>query len=258
MTASDADPHAPAPSTGTEAAADAFIDARLHGHEEMHKSHRAGWLRAAVLGANDGLLSTASLVIGVAGGTDSRSIVLLSGLAGLFAGAFSMAAGEYSSVSSQRDTEAADLEIERRALSDHPDIELAELAGIYRDRGLPADLAMEVAEKLHQADALRAHARDELGLDPEDLARPIQAAVTSAASFVIGAVIPVLCITLFAIDLRIAVTAVVTLIALGGLGALAARLGGAPPWRAALRLLVLGGLSMAATFLIGNLVGVSV
>jgi VIT1/CCC1 family predicted Fe2+/Mn2+ transporter len=237
---------------------DQEIDARLHGHVEEHRSHRAGWLRAGVLGANDGLLSTASLVIGVAGGGASRSVVVLTGLAGLFAGAFSMAAGEYSSVSSQRDTEAADLEIERKALDEHPEIELAELAGIYRDRGLPADLAMEVAEKLHAADALTAHARDELGLDPEELARPVQAAFTSALSFILGAIVPVLFISLFPDHLRIAVTAMVTLAALGGLGALAARLGGAPPARAALRLVVLGGLSMAATFAIGNIVGVSV
>jgi VIT1/CCC1 family predicted Fe2+/Mn2+ transporter len=237
---------------------DQVIDSHLHGHEESHRSHRAGWLRAAVLGANDGLLSTASLVIGVAGGGASRSVVVLTGLAGLFAGAFSMAAGEYSSVSSQRDTEAADLEIERKALVEHPEIEMAELAGIYRDRGLPADLAMEVAEKLHAADALTAHARDELGLDPDELARPVQAALTSAGSFVLGAIVPVLCISLFSRDIRIGVTALVTLLALGGLGALAARLGGAPPARAALRLVVLGGLSMAATFAIGNIVGVSV
>ena len=237
---------------------DDLIDSRLQGHEEMHRSHRAGWLRAAVLGANDGLLSTASLVIGVAGGGASRSVVLLSGLAGLFAGAFSMAAGEYSSVSSQRDTEHADLEIERRALTDHPEIELAELAGIYRDRGLPTPLALEVANQLHASDALGAHARDELGLDPDDLARPVQAALTSAASFVVGAVVPVLTISLFPHDWRIAVTAVITMIALGALGAFAARLGGAPPVRAAVRLLVLGGLSMAATFAIGNAVGVSV
>jgi vacuolar iron transporter family protein len=227
-------------------------------HEEHHKSHRASWLRAAVLGANDGLLSTASLVIGVAGGGGDRQIVLLAGLAGGFAGAFSMAAGEYSSVSSQRDTERADLEIERRALTEHPDVELEELAAIYRHRGLSRSLAREVAEQLHEKDALRAHARDELGLDPDDLARPAQAAVTSAISFVLGALVPLLFIVLVPLDLRIPVTAAVTLVSLGALGALAAFLGGAPPLRAAARLFVLGGLSMAATYVIGRAVGVTV
>jgi vacuolar iron transporter family protein len=232
---------------------------RMKAHiEEEHKSHRSGWLRAAVLGANDGLLSTASLVIGVAGGGAERQIVLLAGLAGLFAGAFSMAAGEYSSVSSQRDTEQADLDIERRALDESPDIEMAELAAIYRNRGLSRSLAQEVAEQLHAKDALRAHARDELGLDPDALARPVQAAFTSAVSFVLGALVPLLFIVLMPVSMRLPVTAAVTLAALAALGALAALLGGAPPWRAAARLFVLGGVSMAATYLIGRAVGVTV
>lgn len=256
MTSTGSDPVEIAPDPAHDPVA---YDERMRNHmEEEHKSHRAGWLRAAVLGANDGLLSTSSLVIGVAGGGAERQIVLLAGLAGLFAGAFSMAAGEYSSVSSQRDTEQADLEIERRALAEHPDVELAELAAIYRHRGLSRPLAQEVAEQLHAKDALRAHARDELGLDPDDLARPVQAAITSAVSFVLGAVVPLLFIVLMSVDLRVPVTAGVTLVALAGLGYLAAFLGGAPPWRAALRLFTLGGLSMLATYLIGHAVGVSV
>jgi VIT1/CCC1 family predicted Fe2+/Mn2+ transporter len=225
---------------------------------EHHRSGRAGWLRAAVLGANDGLLSTASLVIGVAVGDSSRSVILLAGLAGMVAGAFSMAAGEYGSVASQRDAELADLDMERKALADEPDAEIAELAAIYRGRGLSAELADQVATQLHDSDALGAHARDELGLDPDGLARPLQAALVSATSFLLGALIPVLTIALAGSHLRIVLTAAITFVGLGLLGAVGAQLGGAPKGRAVARLVVLGGLAMAVSSGVGRLVGVSI
>ena len=164
----------------------------LQHRTEEHRSQRAGWLRAAVLGANDGLLSTASLVLGVAAGDASRSVLWLSGLASMAAGAFSMAAGEYTSVSSQRDAEEADLVAEQAELHANPDEELRELAAIYRRRGLSAELARQVALELHDVDPLGAHARDELGLDPEALAAPRQAAVVSFLAFAAGALVPVL------------------------------------------------------------------
>lgn len=225
---------------------------------ETHRSQRSGWLRAAVLGANDGLLSTASLVLGVAAGDASRSVLWLSGLASMAAGAFSMAAGEYTSVSSQRDAEEADLRAEAAELEANPEGEFRELTEIYRRRGLSPALAQQVAEELHEVDALGAHARDELGLDPEDLAAPMQAAGVSFASFAIGAIVPVLTIGLLPSSTRSAITAVVTLVALGVLGAVAGRLGGAPTRRAAIRLMVLGAVAMAVTSGIGRLVGVAV
>src|SRR4051794_31778076 len=195
--------------------------------DEHHRSQRSGWLRAAVLGANDGLLSTASLLIGVAAGDASRSVIWLTGFASLAAGSFSMAAGEYSSVSSQRDAEVADLRMEAEALQSNPNAEINELAGIYRRRGLSPDLAREVALALHQADALAAHAHDELGLDPDSLSAPLQAALVSAASFILGALVPVLTMGLLPHGFRIPITAVVTLITLGLLGAIGAEVGGA-------------------------------
>ncbi|MGE0307469.1 MAG: VIT1/CCC1 transporter family protein [Acidimicrobiia bacterium] len=233
-------------------------DHPAQGHVEHHRSHRAGWLRAAVLGANDGLLSTAGLLVGVASGNASNSVIVLTGLASLAAGGLSMAIGEYGSVSSQLDAELADLAIEQRALDDEPDVEVAELATIYRARGLSADLAMQVAEALHEADALGAHARDELGLDPEALAKPLEAAVVSAGSFSIGAAIPIATMGLLGDSLQTPVTVTITMIGMFVLGAVGAKLGGARPWRAGVRIFVLGGLAMAATSIIGKLVGVDV
>ncbi len=229
-----------------------------HLRRERHRSQRTGWLRATVLGANDGLLSTAGLVLGVAAGGASRAVLWLSGLAALAAGAFSMAAGEYTSVSSQRDAEEADLRKERAELSTHPEDELRELTEIYRRRGLSEKLAHRVAGELHAHDALAAHARDELGLDPEALALPMQAAAVSFVAFAVGAVVPVLTIGLLPSSVRMLVTAVVTLVALAVLGAAAARLGGADARRGALRMAVLGALAMAVTSVIGQLVGVAV
>ncbi len=227
-------------------------------YPERHLSHRAGWLRAAVLGANDGLVSTASLVLGVAAAGASRSTIVTTGIAGLVAGAMSMAAGEYVSVSSQRDTERADLARERRELYEQPDAELEELAGIYRSRGLSDDLAAEVARELSRGDRLRVHARDELGFELDNLARPFQAAWTSALSFAVGAAIPLLAIALGPATARVAAAAAVTLVALAGLGVTGARLGGAPTMRAAARVVLGGALAMAVTMAIGRLVGTAV
>jgi vacuolar iron transporter family protein len=230
-----------------------------HGHvDEHHRSHRSGWIRAAVLGANDGLLSTSSLLVGVAAGDATRNAVVLTGIAALFAGAFAMAAGEYSSVSSQRDAEEADLRKEQAALQDHPEAELRELAAIYRDRGVPTDLALQVAEHLHAHDAYRAHARDELGIDPDRLSSPVSAAATSALSFALGALLPLLTMALVSAGIRSAVTIVLAVAALAALGALGARLGGAAPTRAVIRVVALGLASMAATAAIGHIVGVQV
>ena len=230
----------------------------MRAHREIHRSGRGGWLRAAVLGANDGILSTAGLVVGVAAADASRAAVLTAGVAGLVAGALSMAAGEYVSVSSQRDAELADLRVERRELEEDPEGELAELAGIYAARGLEPDLALRVAEQLSAGDRLAAHARDELGLAADALARPFQAAWTSALSFTAGAALPLAAIAATPGTARIPVTAGVTLIALAALGALGARLGGAAVGRAAARVAAWGAAAMALTGAIGALVGASV
>lgn len=227
-------------------------------HAEEHLSFRSNWLRAGVLGANDGILSTASLVLGVAASGASRSAVVTAGIAGLVAGAGSMAAGEYVSVSSQRDTEEADLRLEEQELADDPEGELAELAGIYEGRGLPAKLAAEVAEAFMQHDALAAHARDELGLPEDRRARPLQAAGASALSFSVGAILPLLAIGVFGSSVRIIACVVVTILALGGLGWLGARLGGAPEMPAVWRVVFWGAVAMAATSAIGALVGSTV
>jgi vacuolar iron transporter family protein len=227
-------------------------------HEEEHLSFRSNWLRAGVLGANDGILSTASLVLGVAASGASRADIVTAGIAGLVAGAGSMAAGEYVSVSSQRDTEEADLRLERRELAEDPEGELAELTGIYEGRGLRSELALEVAEALSADDALAAHARDELGLPEDRRARPLQAAGASALSFAVGAILPLLAIGLFGASLRIAACVVVTVLALAGLGGLGARLGGAPPVPAITRVVFWGVVAMAATSGIGALVGAAV
>jgi len=225
---------------------------------EHHRSQRAGWLRAAVLGANDGLLSVAGLVVGVMAANGTRNAVLTAGLAGLAAGALSMAVGEYISVSSQRDAEEADLRVEGEAIEAHPMAEMHELARIYEDRGVEPGLARLVAEQLMAHDAVGAHARDELGITETHAARPFQAAWISAISFSVAAIIPVLTSCLGARSIRIGLTVVVAVLALFGLGALGAQLGGAPRGRAVARTVVLSIVSMAVTFTIGRIVGASV
>jgi VIT1/CCC1 family predicted Fe2+/Mn2+ transporter len=225
-------------------------------HSEIHMVHRIGWLRAAVLGANDGLVSTASLVVGVAAAGSGHAEVLIAGLAGLVAGAMSMAAGEYVSVSSQTDAEQADIARETRELQDMPDAELEELTRIYRDRGLDETLARQVAVQLTERDALGAHSRDELGISETVTAHPIQAAVVSALTFSLGAAVPLI-IALFAptaqIGLVVAGTALVALAVLGGLGASA---GGAGILKGAVRVTFWGALAMAATASVGMIFGV--
>ena len=224
-------------------------------HVERHRTAHIGWLRAAVLGANDGLISTSSLVVGVAAAQTTRGPVLLTALAGLVAGALSMAAGEYVSVSSQADTEQADLARERGELATQPETEHAELTGIYVGRGLAPTLAAEVATQLMAHDALGAHARDELGLSDVSLARPLQAALASAASFAAGAALPLLVVLLCPITAVVPVTIGASLLLLGLLGAVAARLGGAAPLRGALRVTFWGAVAMGVTALIGHFFG---
>ncbi len=230
-------------------------------HAEQHggsMASRLNWLRAAVLGANDGIVSTAGLVVGVAGATSSLTAILTAGLAGLFAGALAMAAGEYVSVSSQRDSERALLALERRELAETPEAELAELAHIYERKGLPPDLARTVAERLHEHDAFAAHAEAELGIDPEQLAHPGHAAVASFLSFTVGAVLPLLAITLVPEPARLAVTIVAVLAALAVTGAASAALGRAPRLPAVMRNVVGGGIAMGVTYAIGSIIGASV
>ena len=227
-------------------------------HQEGHKSHRAAWLRAAVLGADDGIVSTASLMLGVAAAHSSRQAVLTAGLAGLIAGALSMAAGEYVSVSSQRDSERADLALEDYELRTYAKEELQELTNIYIDRGLDAALALQVAEQLHDHDALAAHARDELGIDHESLAKPFQAAFSSAASFTAGALLPLLAAVIFRGAAASWAIAIVSITALATLGATGAVVGGGSRSRAALRVFIGGGLAMLVTTLIGRLIGAAV
>lgn len=224
-------------------------------HDEPHRSGRAGWLRAAVLGANDGLISTSSLVVGVAAAEAARGPVLIAGLAGLVAGALSMAAGEYVSVSSQADVERADLEQERRALEANPEAERDELAAIYIERGLSPGLAAQVAEQLSVHDALAAHARDELGISHTTRARPLQAALASAAAFSLGAMAPVLLVLLLPRETLVATISVSTLVLLAVLGAIGAKLGGAPWLKASLRVAFWGAAAMALTGFIGRLFG---
>ena len=224
-------------------------------HREVHRTQRVGWLRAAVLGANDGVVSTASLIIGVAASDATRSAIIVSGLAGLVAGAMSMAAGEYVSVSSQSDTERADLARERAELSDEPERELDELTDIYAARGLDLGLARTVAEQLMEHDALGAHARDELGISETVTARPVQAAFTSAGTFAIGAVVPLLVALAARGTALIVVVALTALVELAVLGALGARAGGAPIGRGVARVVFWGALAMALTALIGTVFG---
>ena len=222
---------------------------------ERHYSQRIGWLRAAVLGANDGIVSTASLLVGVAAANSNRSAVLVAGVAGLMAGAMSMAAGEYVSVSSQADTEAADLARERRELTEFPESEREELRRIYVKRGLDDALAARVAEQLMARDALGAHARDELGLTEVHSARPIQAALASAATFAVGAALPLAAAALVPIGHVILAVPGSSLLCLAGLGWLSARTGGAREWRAVLRVTFWGAFAMALTAVVGRLFG---
>lgn len=222
---------------------------------ERHLSYRSNWLRAAVLGANDGILSVSSLILGVAGSGASRHAVITAGIAALVAGALSMAAGEYVSVSSQRDTENADVSLERRELERHPDAELHELASIYEQRGLRPALAAQVAQALTARDPLAAHIRDELGLEADRRARPLQAASSSGLAFACGAILPLLAAVVVGGSLRTVATVVVSLIALAGLGFTGARIGGADKLRATARVTVWGAIAMAVTYGIGAAVG---
>ena len=227
-------------------------------HQERHFTQRIGWLRAAVLGANDGIVSTAALVVGVAAAQATRSSILVAGLAGLVAGAMSMAAGEYVSVSSQADTEKADLARERRELAESPQAELDELRGIYEKRGLDPDLARRVAEQLTAHDVLAAHMRDELGITEAQAARPIQAALASAATFSVGAALPLLIAVVAPTRLIIALVSAGSLACLAVLGALAAHAGGASRWRGAIRVTFWSALALALTATVGRIFGTSV
>ena len=231
---------------------------RLHVHRERHASSRIGWLRAAVLGANDGIVSTASLIVGVAAAEGSRASVLVAGVAALFAGAMSMAAGEYVSVSSQADTEKADLARETAELEQQPDFERQELARIYEARGVDPATAASVAEQMMAHDALTAHARDELGLSETTAARPLQAAITSALSFTAGAAAPLAVVPLAPVPLIAPAVAIVSLVCLIVLGLLGARAGGAPLGPSVLRVGFWGALAMAVTAGIGKLFGTTI
>jgi vacuolar iron transporter family protein len=229
--------------------------ARLHLHPESHLVDRIGWLRAAVLGANDGIVSTASLIVGVAAAAANQSDVLIAGVAGLVAGAMSMAAGEYISVSSQSDTEKADIARERKELSENIEFEQAELAEIYVKRGVDPMLARRVAEQLMAKDALAAHARDELGISEITTARPVQAALTSAATFAVGAAMPLLMVLVSPSRALVPIVAFSSLAFLALLGMIGARAGGANIFRATIRVTFWGALAMALTAGIGKLFG---
>ncbi|NHA68719.1 VIT family protein [Phycicoccus sp. CMS6Z-2] len=239
----------------------AVAAAALEEHDEAHGqgyAERLNWLRAAVLGANDGIVSTAGLVIGVAAATTSRPAILTAGLAGLAAGAMSMAVGEYVSVSTQRDTERSLIAKEVRELREEPEAELAELAEIYEGKGLSPDLAHRVAVELTAHDALGAHAEAELGIDPDNLTNPWHAAVASMVAFTVGALLPLLAIVLPSASWRVPVTVVAVVVALAGTGVLSARLGDADARRATLRVVGGGLIAMAVTYAIGSLVGTHV
>lgn len=227
-------------------------------HSEGHRTEHIGWLRAAVLGANDGLISTASLIVGVAASGTERSAVLVAGIAGMVAGAMSMAAGEYVSVSSQADTETADLARERHELATMPEAELRELAGIYEARGLTPELAIRVAEQLTAHDALGAHARDELGLSEITAARPLQAALASAVAFAVGATLPVV-VAAVAPDAWVSrIVTASALVLLSMLGAVAAQVGGAPVLTGAARVTFWGAIAMGSSALVGRLFGTQI
>ncbi len=227
-------------------------------HYEKHRSGRTGWLRAAVLGSNDAIVSTASLMIGIAATHASSNAILISGFAALTAGAMSMAAGEFVSVSSTADTEAADIAREKEELETTPEAELAELAGIYHKRGLDKELSLNVAKQLSAHDRLGAHLRDELGIDEHNRARPFQAAWISAVSFAVFALLPILGLVIAPARYRMYSIASITLVSLAALGALGGHLGGAPKLRATLRVTIGGALAMAVTAGIGHLLGVTV
>ncbi|AEH10831.1 MULTISPECIES: VIT1/CCC1 transporter family protein [Protofrankia] len=228
------------------------------GHQERHYGGRLGWLRAAVLGADDGLVSTASLMLGVAASSASRTAVLTAGLAGLVAGAASMAAGEFVSVSSQKDAEREDLSVEAAELASDPDAELEELTDIYIQRGLSPRLAREVAVEFSHTDPLAAHARDELGQSPQSAARPVQAAAASALSFALGAALPLVTLLAGSDTARVVLLIVITEVGLALLGAIGAALGGARRTRAAIRVVLGGSAAMAVTAAVGALVGTTV
>ncbi|MGQ9908550.1 MAG: VIT1/CCC1 transporter family protein [Candidatus Flexifilum sp.] len=228
------------------------------GHREHHRTSRIGWLRAAVLGANDGIVSTASLIVGVAAASAARGEVLIAGIAGLVAGAMSMAAGEFVSVSSQADTEQAELARERQELAANSALELDELTAIYVERGVEPDLARQVAQQLMRHDALAAHARDELGISEVTIARPVQAALASAASFAVGAALPLITVLLVSEALLVPLVSATSLIFLALLGAVAAWVGGAPVLRSTARVAFWGALAMGLTALIGSLFGTTV
>jgi VIT1/CCC1 family predicted Fe2+/Mn2+ transporter len=225
-------------------------------HPEPHRIHRSGGLRAAVLGANDGIVSIASLIVGVAAAGVDRTNILLAGTAGLVAGAMSMAAGEYVSVKTQADTEQSDLKMEALALENNPEGEAQELAAIYEHRGLDSTLAQEVARQLTAHNALAAHARDEIGITEALSARPLQAAIWSAVAFTCGAAVPVFSVTLIPVASVLWVMPSLTVGLLGALGALAAKVGGASPWRGALRVGFWGLLAMGLTAAVGKLFGI--
>ncbi|WP_195714687.1 MULTISPECIES: VIT family protein [Neisseria] len=227
-------------------------------HNEHHLSHRNNWLRAGVLGANDGLISTASLLTGMVAAKPDFHTLLLAGASALVAGAISMAAGEYVSVSSQADTEKADMKMEKRELALHAEEELQELATIYQERGLTPELAQEVAKQLTGHNALDAHMRDEIGISEETFANPLQAAFSSAVAFIVGAAIPMLVILLLPLNMLWTALIVSTLIGLAGLGYLSAKLGGAPARPAMMRVVIWGCVAMGVTTLIGKLVGIAV
>ncbi|MFG1395047.1 VIT1/CCC1 transporter family protein, partial [Xanthobacter agilis] len=224
-------------------------------HTERHVVDRIGWLRAAVLGANDGIISTSSLMVGVASAATSSQDVLVAGIAGIVAGALSMAAGEYVSVSSQADTEAAELAQEKRELAAMPAHETRELAAIYVGRGVEPELAIKVAEQLMEKDALGAHARDELGISDVVVARPIEAALTSACTFSAGAIVPIIVAALAPASVQAISISAVSLVLLAVLGALGAKVGGAPMLKPTLRVAFWGALAMAVTAGVGHLVG---
>ncbi|MEY4656466.1 MAG: hypothetical protein RL073_693 [Actinomycetota bacterium] len=230
----------------------------MSSHDEDHSSHRIGLLRAMVLGANDGIISTACLVLGVAAATAERSTILTAGMAGLVAGAASMALGEYVSVSSQRDSEQSDIAKEKWELEHTPEIELAELAGIYRKKGLPQALANEVAVELTKHDALKTHLAEELGIHEATRARPVQASVGSAGSFAVGAAIPLIAVSLFTEAMRFTGTIAVVVLTLVALGVSSSKYGGAKPARPVLRVVVGGLIAIALTVAVGKLFGAAV
>ena len=230
----------------------------MSSHDEDHSSHRIGLLRAMVLGANDGIISTACLVLGVAAATTERSAILTAGMAGLVAGAASMALGEYVSVSSQRDSEQSDIAKEKWELEHTPDIELAELAGIYRKKGLPQALANEVAVELTKHDALKTHLAEELGIHEATRARPLQASVGSAGSFAVGAAIPLIAVALFSEAMRFTGTIAIVVLTLVALGVSSSKYGGAHPVRPVLRVVIGGLVAIAVTMAVGKLFGAAV